>query len=72
MMIRKTTRKTRKPRLTKKKEDEGKKKEDFLAKSFKLNMISSFQQAKKLEGSAEERITSFTDLLYFAEGTTTV
>lgn len=58
----------KKAKADKEKEDEGKKKEDFLAKSFKLNMISSFKQAKKL-GSAEERITSFADLLsYFAEG----
>jgi hypothetical protein len=55
-----------------KKDDEKEKKDDkkesFLAKSFRLNMVSSFKQAQKLE-AVSERIDQYSELLsYFEEG----
>lgn len=55
-----------------KKDDEKEKKDDkkesFLAKSFRLNMVSSFKQAQKLE-AISERIDQYSELLsYFEEG----
>lgn len=53
-----------------KKDDDKKddKKESFLAKSFRLNMVSSFKQSQKVE-SASDRISQYEELLsYFEEG----
>jgi hypothetical protein len=51
-----------------KKDKDEKKKESFLSKSFRLNMVSSFNRAKTLE-SQEERIDQYKELLsYFEEG----
>ncbi len=51
-----------------KKEKNDSKKESFLAKSFKMNMVSSFKQALKQE-NANERMSQLAELLfYFEEG----
>ena len=52
----------------KEKDEACKKKESFLAKSFRLNMVSSFKQAQKIE-AISERIDQYSELLsYFEEG----